>query len=186
MCSVLNIVRQILSNLKRAFKVLSKKTRTMSNLYVLCDYYVTLIGMSLNKNCFLFIQVMRGNVEKMDTKTSPVSPKCQRGSSFVVGNKLICLCQCQLTRCMPHLCFLLAPQHGSRCSVSWFTSRGVGESPSPKLAARRLFQAMHHSSPFSARTCQQWQVPLGHGSFRRGAQISREQPTGCMAWQPMG
>jgi hypothetical protein len=40
--------------------------------------------MSLNKNCFLFIQVMY--VEKMDTKTSPVSPKCRRGSSFVVGN----------------------------------------------------------------------------------------------------
>jgi hypothetical protein len=59
------------------------------SLYVLCDYYVTLIGMSLNKNCFLFIQVMRGNVEKMDTKTSPVSPKCQRGSSFVVGNMFV-------------------------------------------------------------------------------------------------
>jgi hypothetical protein len=55
------------------------------SLYVLCDYFVTLIGMSLNKNCFLFIQVMRGNVEKMDTKTSPVSSKCQRGPSFVVG-----------------------------------------------------------------------------------------------------
>jgi hypothetical protein len=23
--------------------------------------------------------------------------------------------------------------------------------------------------PLSARTCQQWQVPFGHGSFRRGA-----------------
>ncbi|EFX87491.1 hypothetical protein DAPPUDRAFT_96554 [Daphnia pulex] len=28
----------------------------------------------------------RGNSEKMDTITSPVSPKCQRGSSFAVGN----------------------------------------------------------------------------------------------------
>ena len=27
----------------------------------------------------------------MDTKTSPVSPKCQRGSSFVVGN-IFCVC----------------------------------------------------------------------------------------------
>jgi hypothetical protein len=43
--------------------------------------------MSLNKNCFLFIQVMqRNNLEKMDIKTSPVSLKCQRGSLFVVGN----------------------------------------------------------------------------------------------------
>jgi hypothetical protein len=25
----------------------------------------------------------------MDTKTSPVSPKCQRGSSFVVGNMFV-------------------------------------------------------------------------------------------------
>jgi hypothetical protein len=52
MCTVLNIIMKILSNLKLAFKVLSKKTRTM-NLYELCDYYVT-----FNNNCFLFIQVM--------------------------------------------------------------------------------------------------------------------------------
>ncbi|EFX84165.1 hypothetical protein DAPPUDRAFT_239366 [Daphnia pulex] len=32
------------------------------------------------------------------------------------------------------------------------------------------YKAMHHAPPpLSARTCQQWQVPLGHGSFRRGA-----------------
>ncbi|EFX88413.1 hypothetical protein DAPPUDRAFT_234434 [Daphnia pulex] len=37
--------------------------------------------------CFLEKEC-RGNVEKMDTKTSPVSPKCQRGSSFVVVNPL--------------------------------------------------------------------------------------------------
>jgi hypothetical protein len=29
------------------------------------------------------------HVEKMDTITSPVSPKCQRGSSFVVGNIVV-------------------------------------------------------------------------------------------------
>jgi hypothetical protein len=29
------------------------------NLEVLFDYYVTFIGMSLNKNCFLLIQVMQ-------------------------------------------------------------------------------------------------------------------------------
>ncbi|XP_046462577.1 uncharacterized protein LOC124208741 [Daphnia pulex] len=29
------------------------------------------------------------DVEKTDTKTSPVSPKCHRGSSFVVGNMCV-------------------------------------------------------------------------------------------------
>jgi hypothetical protein len=57
MCTVRNILRKILSNSKLEFKVLSKKTRTM-NLYELFDYYVTFIGMSLNNNCFLFIQIM--------------------------------------------------------------------------------------------------------------------------------
>jgi hypothetical protein len=58
MFTVPNIASLILSNLKCAFEVLSKKTISM-NLYVLCDYYVTFIGMCINKNCFLFIQVMQ-------------------------------------------------------------------------------------------------------------------------------
>ncbi|EFX86642.1 hypothetical protein DAPPUDRAFT_236588 [Daphnia pulex] len=36
----------------------------------------------------LLLQSCREDVEKMDTKTSPVSRKCQRGSSFVVVNPL--------------------------------------------------------------------------------------------------
>ncbi len=58
---------------------------------------------------------------------------------------VLCLCQCQLTRWLPHLC---SPLHGPRCSVSWFTSRGVGKSPSPKFAARQAcYKAMHLSPP---------------------------------------
>jgi hypothetical protein len=43
--------------------------------------------MSLNQNCFLFIQVIQR--KRHNTKTSPISPKCQRGSSFVVGNIVV-------------------------------------------------------------------------------------------------
>jgi hypothetical protein len=53
----------------------------------------------------------------------------------------------------------------------------------PKICRKALVSGNAPSSPFSARTCQQWQVPFGLGSFWRDALSSREQPTGCMAWQ---
>jgi hypothetical protein len=72
------------------------------------------------------------HVEKMDTKTSPVSPKCQRGSSFVVGNIVVLVNPLSATP-------FFSPLHGPRWSASWFTSRGVGMSPSPKFAARQAY-----------------------------------------------
>ncbi len=66
-------------------------------------------------------------------------------SSTCIIVLLLLLRLCQLTRWLPHLC---SPLHGPRCSVSWFTSRGVGESPSPKFAVRQAcYKAMHLSPP---------------------------------------
>ncbi len=57
MCTVLNIVRQILSNLKRAFEVFSKKEQdqcTLFTMWLLCNFY-----WHVTKNFVVFIQVIQ-------------------------------------------------------------------------------------------------------------------------------
>jgi hypothetical protein len=114
----------------------------------------------------------------MDTKTSPVSPKCQRGSSFVVGNMFVSVLvnplaatplfsSSSLARVAlfglvvykPRVRRVAKPKTCRKAPVSGnappLPPCRYGDGPSPVTV--------------SARTCQQWQVPLGHGSFRRGA-----------------
>ncbi len=152
--------------------------------------------MLLNKNCFVFIQIMQrrrreDGLQNFAGISKMSAPKCQRGSSFVVGN--IFFVVCQLTRWLPRFCSPLAPQDGPRGSVS----AGSDSRTSPRFAARRLLgSAPQGLSPcrygdgFQRRAfhlllspCQPGLVSngkshLGHGSFRHGAQSSRRTTYG--------
>jgi hypothetical protein len=74
----------------------------------------------------------------MDTKTPLVSPKCQRGSSFVVGNMFVPVLVNPLSATP-----LFSPSSFARAAgrPRGFNaaSREVGVSPSPKFAARQAF-----------------------------------------------
>jgi hypothetical protein len=69
----------------------------------------------------------------MDTKTSPVSPKCQRGSSFVVGNMFVLV-----------LVNLLA-------ATPLFSPTSFGRAVRSLVYMPRGRTVVHHSSPFSMR-----------------------------------
>ncbi len=101
---------------------------------------------------------------------------------------------------------VLAPQHGPTLSgLMVYMPWGRAVVPAPDFAERPC-QAMHHrdfplvDTVTDSRGCAFHLLPspcqpglvsngkshFGHGSLRRGAQSSRVQPTGCMAWQPTG
>jgi hypothetical protein len=112
----------------------------------------------------------------MDTKTSLVSPKCQRGSSFVIGNMFVFVLVNPLAATP-----LFSPSSLARAALFGLVvymprGRTVAPAPdSPKGPVRQctigtsplsirwwILEACIPSSPVtvSARTCQQWQVPL--------------------------
>jgi hypothetical protein len=87
----------------------------------------------------------------MDTKTSPISPNCQRGSSFVVGNMFVLVLVNPLSATP-----LSSPSSLVRaaCAVRsrGFHAAGLESLTSPKLAARRLIrQCTIGTSPLSIR-----------------------------------
>jgi hypothetical protein len=98
--------------------------------------------MSLNKNCFLFIQVMHRKHREDGNQTSPVSLKCPRGSSFVVGNMFVLVNPLTATS-------MFSPARAAR-------SRGLHVSGSESRQAQNLpqgacYKAMHIVPPCQPR-----------------------------------
>ncbi len=104
----------------------------------------------------------------MDTKTSPVSPKCQRGSSFVVGNMFVFVLVNPLSATP-----LFSPSSLARaaCAVRprGFHAAGSESRTSLKFAVRRLLGNAPVVPPFQHGLVSNGKSLLGHGSFRRGA-----------------
>ena len=121
----------------------------------------------------------------MDTITSPVSPKFQRGSSFVVGNVFVFVNPLSATP-------LFSPSSLARAALFGlvvFMPRGRTVAPAPD-SPQGACQAMHHRdfplvdtvmdsrgcafhlllSPCQPGLVSNGKSHLGHGSFRHGAQ----------------
>ncbi len=132
----------------------------------------------------------------MDTKTSPVSPKCQRGSSFVVGN---IFCVCVLVNPLAATP-LFSPSFLARAALFGlvvYMPRARTVAPA-QISPQGACQAMHHRdfplvdmvmdsrgcafhlllSPCQPGLVSNGKSLLDHGSFRRDAQSSRRTTYG--------
>jgi hypothetical protein len=122
--------------------------------------------MSVNKNCFLFIQVMQRKRREDGHQNVAGISKCQRGSSFVVGNMYVFVNPLSATP-------LFSPSSLARvaCAVRprGFHAAGSESRTSPKFAARRLLQGNAPVvPPFQHGLVNNGKFHLGHRSFRRG------------------